>query len=233
MKYNYLIYATIAATVMLSSCHSRKKAVAADTYVPGMTAPVDNSAVASQTGADTYAAWTSVQMPVKVKVTAPKNISLSGTLKMVAGESVSMSLRYLGLMEVGTLYADKDSVLIVSKMLDLYFSESVAELQKRSGMSFADMQDILLGRKALPDRFSGSGSPISITFAAPKDTEVGPVSPSVDVEAKVKNKTMALTISNTLDRAAWNGPMTITRPAIGRGMTRVTLDKVLALLSSL
>lgn len=99
----------------------------------------------------TYGEWTDLSVPVKLQLKQPKSFSVSGSLKMVRGKSVSISARMLG-FEVGSLYIDNDSVLIVAKAADAYVCESMRGLRERYGVTLDDIQSFILGRLFSPGK---------------------------------------------------------------------------------
>ena len=103
-----------------------------------------------------YTPWTDLSVPVKVSVTKPKKITLSGTLAMRRGEAISLALRMF-FIEVGTLYADADEVLIVSQPAGIYYQESLERFTAASGLSLADLQALLLGQAFAPGK--GTAAP--------------------------------------------------------------------------
>lgn len=93
-----------------------------------------------------YPQWKSVYLPVKIKVAS--EMSLSGRATLIRGEKLHISFRMLG-MEVGSVYADKDSVFIADKYHKWLLAESMSALTDRYGVTLANLQDVLLGRPAL------------------------------------------------------------------------------------
>ena len=90
--YTTLITA-VALMLAMSACHSNKQ--------PGTTGYENvtsdersvESVYTSLTGA--YQPWSDVQMPVKMSLTEPRRISVSGTLNMQYGKAMSISLKAL------------------------------------------------------------------------------------------------------------------------------------------
>lgn len=155
-KTAYLLLAVAAAGLLLvTACSSAKKTGKGEPYHPADATPeehrntVEGEFVAL---AKSYTAWSDVSMPLKVQVAQPKRLNVSASAKMVRGKALSISLRVFGL-EVGSLYADNDSVIIVSKFNNMYCSESLSYLKDTYGLTLADMQAMLLGQVFTP----GSG----------------------------------------------------------------------------
>lgn len=154
MKLKTTYTAIIAAAVMLlglSACHSNK---------PSGTEGYGNE---KNTGSNTerslervysslteaYKPWNDVRMPVKMSLTEPRRLSVSGTLNMQYGKALSITLKAL-FFEIATVYADNDSLIVVSKMADAYYKESLESLRRYSGLDLRDMQSLLLGQLFVP-----------------------------------------------------------------------------------
>lgn len=144
------IFAAIAMAFVFgfSACKSSKEASSSMTSAPlrslSHTPSDDFKEMTSG-----YATWTDVTMPVKVNVTRPKNLSVSGTLTMNYGRSVSLTMKMF-FIEAASLYADNDSVLIVSKPMGVYYTESMSKFQETFGLSLSDLQSLVLGQACEP-----------------------------------------------------------------------------------
>ena len=163
MKANNLItkilYTALIAIAMAfaTSCSSHRKAQSTGERPARVVAK--RTPEAGQL-ADTYRAWQDVYMPFSMRCSAPMNVNLSGRLTMVAGESVYMSLRLLGL-EVGQVWIDTDSVFVAEKVGKTLVAESLDRLTARTGLSLADLQSLLLGQAFYP----GTGTLLDSTAA--------------------------------------------------------------------
>lgn len=151
------LIAIFTATILcvgLSGCGSKKKAVvtpelpAKETTKPERSLSDDFRRIA-----ESYSSWDNVSMPVKVRLTAPKRMSLSGTLNMTYGEALELNLRML-FIDAMTVYADRETVIILSKPLDVYFQADMNELTGKTGLDLSDLQSLLLGQLFRP----GSGT---------------------------------------------------------------------------
>lgn len=158
----------LAMTLALASCHSSKTGSSSASYTPASLTPERTAAqdFAMMTGA--YAPWSTLQVPVKVSLQQPKKVSVSGTLTMARGSALSLSLKML-FFEVGTLYADADSVVIVSKAMGAYYAESLSAFTAATGMTIADLQSLLLGQAFNPGHGAASADDIS-SFTIIEDT---------------------------------------------------------------
>jgi len=152
-----LVAAVVVLTVAGTGCRSHKNAAAAGTgTMPGesiaATLPAEPDAIpAVMALAASYSDWTDVQMPVRLELTSPKNFAVSGRATMIRGKALFISLRMLGL-EVASIYADTDSVTVMEKLHKTAYVESLSRFTAASGMSLADIQDLLLGRAFAPGR---------------------------------------------------------------------------------
>ncbi|MCM1068155.1 MAG: DUF4292 domain-containing protein [Muribaculaceae bacterium] len=238
-----------------------------------------------------YSPWTTLSVPVKVAVTKPKKVSVSGTLSMVYGKAMSLSLKML-FIEVATLYADCDSVIVVSKPMNTYYVESLERFTAAAGFSLADIQSLLLGQTFAPgrgvaqasaasvftlDEVDGSGTPelrlwsmtprrriagvdwnftaisavdpaseaspqlfaldvaaganvLRCSFAQSELSPAGVIASMMQLEGTVKKHQLDAVISASMQKARWNAPLTLSRPRIPAGATRMTTEQVLKLL---
>lgn len=117
-----------------------------------------------------YTEWQDVTLPVKVAVTAPKSISLSGRASMERGNSINISVRMLG-FEVASVLIDTDSIHIVDRYHKAYLSESLAGVFGGGKVSVADLQDLLLGRGFVS---GGGGGTFSLPLMTAVDFESSP-----------------------------------------------------------
>ena len=103
----------IAMAGMLGACSAGKKATKA-------TLPTETPAEISQQTpsqrytelCNSYGWWEDVQMPVRLSLTAPKNLSVNARAAMKRGEWISLSVRMLG-FEVASAFVDRDSVPVL------------------------------------------------------------------------------------------------------------------------
>lgn len=140
---NILIFSviTIAIAMWLTGCHSaRQSAVATgnDSIKLSLDSRFDLLA-------GSYADWTDVNAPIKLRLQQPKEMSISGRLYMTRGQNVMLSLRFLG-MEVMNLYVNSDSIYATDKIHKYYLAEDLKSLVAGFPMTINDVQDLLLGR---------------------------------------------------------------------------------------
>lgn len=167
------ISAAVAGLILIAgfqACKSGKN-TAATTYTPQAataTHTSDGPKVSKNSNltedfaamASAYKPWTDVSLPVKVALEKPKKLSVTGTLTMSYGKAVSLSLKML-FVEVATVYADTDSVLIVSRPMKTYYKESLSRFLASSGLDISDLQTLLLGQAFVPGRGQATASDTS------------------------------------------------------------------------
>lgn len=133
----------------MSGCKSAQTVSPSDEYSPEATNA--KPAAKFKALADSYKSWNDITVPVKVVLREPKSISLSGTLRMIKGKSLNISMRFLG-MEVATFYADNDSLIASVKMAQSYISEPMSILRDNFGLDLKDLQAMLLGQAFMPGK---------------------------------------------------------------------------------
>lgn len=157
----------------LPSCRSSRKAIEIQEYSEqqhSVAAPVKQVANTLERRfeamTEAYQPWTDLTVPVKVSVAKPKNISLSGTMTMVYGKALSISMKML-FIEAASLYADNDSVIIVSKPMGVYYAESIGRFTAATGLGLSDLQSMMLGQAFVPGKGTARKSDASdFTFTA-------------------------------------------------------------------
>ncbi len=143
-KYRVCIAAVVAFAAILSGCRSSQQAAKPVESESRIAA----SSLSQRLGevAASMRGWQSVKMPMSVKIESPAKASLGGTVVMQRGRGISMSLRFMGLVEVGTLTVTDDSITVIDKYHKLYLAEPVSGLLGGVGFTVNNLQDILLGR---------------------------------------------------------------------------------------
>lgn len=147
--FNNIICTIVAVALLLlaAACGSSKKQVRPDSGAEKVVEMPVGEAYRAIT--ESYGEWKSVSMPVKFELVHPKSMSVSGRITMVYGKALSMSLRFFGI-EVAQLYADNDSLIVLSKMKNVAYTESIRQLTSRFGITLADLQSLLLGQMFVP-----------------------------------------------------------------------------------
>ncbi len=144
------IWSVIALTVLLAGCRSSQQ-TAKPVGPDGAVTTSGLSARLSEVSASMHG-WKSVKMPMSVKIESPVKASLGGTVVMQRGRGISMSLRFMGLVEVGTLTVTDDSITVIDKYHKLYLTESVSGFLDGLDFTVDNLQDILLGRSFVAGR---------------------------------------------------------------------------------
>lgn len=164
------------------------------------------------------AAWSNVQLPVTVAVTKPADISLSGTATMVRGEYIYLSLRFWG-FEVGQVNITPEEADVVLKQPQkLWMHTPVAERIARYGVSFASLQEAVLGNRDLIAKVPRG---VNVEFGG-SDTK-----PEVTVSGKVNGKDIEVMLTLNLGAAKWDQPAPKGFTAPGSGYRQVSLEEAL------
>lgn len=149
--------------------------------------------------------WKNVTIPVKITILKPQRFSFSGTATMVRNEYILVSLRFLG-FEVGRLHLSPETADVVLKQPQkVWIQTDVASQLSRTGLTFAQLQEALLGDREFADKMP---STFNVSFAGTENA------PEVTVSGVVKGKAIEATLSWDLDAARWNteSPATFTEP---------------------
>ncbi len=205
------IACTLATLLALNSCGSRKNNVGTDNY----TAEPQ---------------WTDVSFPIRVSMQEPKKFSISGTAKLQRDEKISLSARMLG-FEVASVYADRDSVIIYAKTLDLYYAENISLLSLAYGVTPTDIQNILLGK--IEDNGKSRMSNTIRKFVEINAAETGNISDSgSEVSTTITNEKIGLTLTSSLNKAKWDADVEIGKPKISMKAKRVSTADILKILKA-
>ena len=92
-----------------------------------------------------YGRWERVRVPMTVRISSPKSISVSGTAVLERDKSVTLSLKFFG-MEIGVLQLTGDSVVVLDKHSKAYIAERIDTFLGGFPATVANVQDLLLGR---------------------------------------------------------------------------------------
>ena len=199
-------------TALATSCGSSRKnttAIGGYTTTDGTTAPSSQQLT-----------WTDLQLPVTVSITSPASLRVSGTMTMVNGKDIHISMRMLG-FEVGAAYITADSVYAYAKLQRVYVAESISRLLGGIDAPVADLQALLLGAPvSLPALGAGAsaeivtsditGQPIDITLttASGRKAQIAysplagaPLASQVDIKATTAQKQLAASLSYDWSRA--------------------------------
>lgn len=131
----------LLATLALGACSSKKNVTARTEPMP-VVPPLAAACSAN-------AAWDVFEAPMSMELSSPSHVKLSGRLTMAYGRCLRFSVRVIG-MEMGQLYADRDSVYLVIKPLRVACAMPVSSLTDATGMGLAELQCALAGQSFAP-----------------------------------------------------------------------------------
>ncbi|MDE6463204.1 MAG: hypothetical protein K2L16_01040 [Muribaculaceae bacterium] len=170
--------------------------------------------------------WQSVEMPVRLELTAPTHFSASGKAVMVNGEYVSVSIRKMG-FEVASLYVDSDSLYVIIKPLRLAYVEGFDRIERATDMSFGDLQKAMLGQGRLPDGL------VRFVVSNMEQSPAGTVYSDIEVSTRVSGRDLNGKLHWSLDDARWNTGASRERPSIPNSYDRVDTPALIRMLRSL
>lgn len=224
MKFSH-IFILVLAMLALTGCRSNK------TTRPATPAPPPAATAPAQAGE-----WHDVYLPVKIRVMAPIQLSLSGRATMVRDSAINISMRVFG-MEMAVANVTADTVVIVDKYHKSLFAESLKELLGKHQMSVSEMQDIMLGTAiGEPQEMifgsKDSGHEVTVGFEDFSDTPGGPVAGTVSIGMTYKKTPVKAQLIWDTGKAEWNTGrgVNFTIPA---GYRRYDKENALDLLKSL
>lgn len=136
--------------IAVASCSSQRGHTGADAAT-GATPPARQEAPQVSQLADAYNEWSTFYAPFSVRLSRPVSFNFSGRATMVYDKAVNLSLRMLG-MEVGVVYLDKDSAIVVDKFHKYYVSAPISSVTARTAITLSDIQSILLGQAIYPGK---------------------------------------------------------------------------------
>lgn len=136
--------------IAVASCSSQRAHTGADAST-GATTPARQEAPQVSQLAGAYNEWSTFYAPFSVRLSRPVSFNFSGRATMVYDKAVNLSLRMLG-MEVGVVYLDKDSAIVVDKFHKYYVSAPISSVTARTAITLSDIQSILLGQAIYPGK---------------------------------------------------------------------------------
>lgn len=225
MKLRHILTIAIAV-VALTGCRTNK------TTRPEMPVPTPSTTQTPVKAGE----WHDLYVPVKVRITSPMQLSLSGRATMVRDSVIHISMRVFG-MEMAVANVTPDSVTIIDKYHRSYFAESTKKLLGSHEMTIGEMQDVLLGTAIGEPQEMTFGSkdsdhPVTVRFEDFADTPGGPVAGTVSITMTHKNKQVNAQLIWDTAKAEWNtGRRTDFR--IPTGYRRYDKENALELLKAL
>lgn len=147
MKHYASILTACIILILMGSCHSSRKAATEDVtvvnIVPIKSSPDFYKFICSKIIAN-QGNWEYLKIPVTMKLSKPKDMSINGTAWMQRDSSIAISLRYMG-FEVGSLSLTADSITVIDKMHKSYMTESLDKFLDGMNFDLSNLQNILLG----------------------------------------------------------------------------------------
>lgn len=110
-----------------------------------------------------YGMWRNVKLPVTVRLTEPRSLSISGTAVMERDKSLSISLRFLG-MEIGSVCVKDDSITVIDRFNKAYFKADVVSLLDGFHATTGNLQDLLTGHVFVPGKNKVKASDFGIAI---------------------------------------------------------------------
>lgn len=240
------IIALLAAGLIAVSCGSKRQAQSApltnNVEQAGQTSQTVQPSPTSPTGqtkpSRSEAQWTDVYIPVRVTLTEPVSLSLSGRATMVRDKAIAINLKFLGIMDVADITVTTDSVYVVDKHHKMYFAEPLKTLLGRHQMTVGQMQDMIMGvdmaeAQTLSFANPGSDDPVTVTFSAYQMTPAGPMATDVNVIAPLKKLEVSASLGWSPDRAKWNTGRQVIPALPAGGYNRLTVANISAMLKGI
>lgn len=149
LKIKYLILVVMALTVFLPACKATHSTTKSDSLTvvdaSNVNIHLNNYEQSFKVeGTDNFKNWKDLSIPFKLRLTAPKSMSVSGRATMVRNKSIQLSFRVLGL-EVAKVVMRQDSIFAMEKIKNRYVAESMSKLKKDFPVNIEGIQDMLLG----------------------------------------------------------------------------------------
>lgn len=130
----------VAVAMIGTGCSSSRQAVNKEQTLSSIDSRIGEFAQ--------YAAWETLVCKGKVTLAAGagKTVTSSMQMKMIAGRSISISVRPLLGIEMARLYIAGDEIVILDRYHKVYVREKASVLTSGMPVDITTLQDILLGR---------------------------------------------------------------------------------------
>lgn len=139
-----VILAAITLMAIACSCGSKKQ-IASKGYQQENPIGAVNAQAALATQS---LPWQKLKVPMTLRLSSPKSLSVSGQATMVYNKSVTISLRFFG-MEIGLIHLTADSVIALDKYNKRYVAESLHKFMGGFPVNMANVQSLLIGQPFL------------------------------------------------------------------------------------
>lgn len=163
--------------------------------------------------------WHTLEVPVRVSLTEPEQLSANARLNMVRDSSVYLSLRMMG-MEVAYLAAQADSVVICSRFHKLYAADRLSRLLPPEYANLQTLQALLLGAE-IPAELAPFVKAVSPAPAA----KMLPAR-QVDVTVPTGRKAVKAQLEYDTEQLTLDGPAK-NMPKLPRNAQRLDTDNML------
>lgn len=171
----------VAAAVLLSACHSGRNV--------------------TRTPEGHSASWQLLEVPVKLSMSKPMSMSMSGKLIVKRDSAAYLSLRMLG-MEVAYAYADADSAVLCDRYHKLYLAEPLEKLLPRGHNKVSDLQRLLMGG----DKRSEVAK--QLIYGQMSQTPYGDVPSSIGYEGKIGRQQIDVELQLNYEKTKYDDPGT-------------------------
>lgn len=224
MKFQHIVLYTACALALLaalSGCKSTRQATPRADSADNRQITVVEPEPASEISriAASYTPWTDLTVPVKVSMTKPKKMSVSGTMTMAYGKAVSIKLRML-FIEVATVYIDNESITAVSGPAGIYYTETMERFTAATGLDLRDIQSLLLGQAFAPGKGTLTIADAPLFTVADSDISVEGAT-GITLTPKKQSKNISLIFNALVPDAALEASPQIYGVDINAGANRL------------
>ena len=146
---NFLKFAIFAMAFVgvMASCGAHQVATEGNSAAPNPVAVPEVQQVNHVAKiAQSFGAWTSLKANGSVSIGGKSSLSSSMQMRMERGKSIYISVRPMGIMEVGRLIIKGDTLLVIDKIHKRYILENAKLLTSGIPVDVNTLQDIFLGR---------------------------------------------------------------------------------------
>lgn len=171
-----VFFSAIWISASLSSCKSVRQPTGYQDQAAGGLRNASDARVELRSMLSSYRQWEKMRVPLTLRLSKPKSISVSGTATFNRNKSIFISLKYFG-FEIANIYATADSVIVVDKFNKQYAAESIGRFLSDVPFTMANLQDLLTGRIFCPGKKQASTDSFSqadITVTTPQSWTMVP-----------------------------------------------------------